>query len=143
MPILRRPLNLAIKRSRSIQARSSDQGPISTIKILDPGRKRFHRRCVSDYPLKDHYTRCESTVIASIGNFNVQITIKCFAFTVSVATTSREHCTYVLWFVGKVYPWPRIGLLSLGEAVWDEPAQYISMRAPETTRVVPNRESLS
>ena len=50
---------------------------------------------------------------------------------------------YVLCFVGKVYPWPRIGLLSLGEAVWDEPAQYISMRAPETTRVVPNRESLS
>ena len=49
---------------------------------------------------------------------------------------------YVLCFVGKVYPWPRIGLLSLGEAVWDEPAQYISMRAPETTRVVPNRESL-
>ena len=50
---------------------------------------------------------------------------------------------YVLCFVGKVYPWPRIGLLSLGEAVWDEPAQYISMRAPETTRVVLNRESLS
>ena len=50
---------------------------------------------------------------------------------------------FVLCFVGKVYPWPRIGLLSLGEAVWDEPAQYISMRAPETTRVVPNRESLS
>ena len=50
---------------------------------------------------------------------------------------------YVLCFVGKVYPWPRIGLLSLGEAVWDEPAQYISMWAPETTRVVPNRESLS
>ena len=45
---------------------------------------------------------------------------------------------YVLCFVGEVYPWPRIGLLSLGEAVWDEPAQYISMRAPETTRVVPN-----
>ena len=35
---------------------------------------------------------------------------------------------YVLCFVGKVYPRPRIGLLSLGEAVWDEPAQYISMR---------------
>ena len=50
---------------------------------------------------------------------------------------------YVLCFVGKVYPWPRIGLLSLGEAIWDEPAQYISMRGPETTRVVPNRESLS
>ena len=50
---------------------------------------------------------------------------------------------YMLCFVGKVYPWPRIDLLSLGEAVWDEPAQYISMRAPETTRVVPNRESLS
>ena len=43
---------------------------------------------------------------------------------------------YVLRFVGKVYPWPRIGLLSLGEAVWDEPAQYISMRALETTRVL-------
>ena len=26
------------------------------------------------------------------------------------------------------YPWPRIGLLSLGEAVLDESAQYISMR---------------
>ena len=50
---------------------------------------------------------------------------------------------YVLCFVGKVYPWPRIGLLSLGEAVWDKPAQYISMRALETTWVVPNRESLS
>ena len=50
---------------------------------------------------------------------------------------------YVLCFVGEVYPGSHIGLLSLGEAVWDEPAQYISMRAPETTRVVPNRESLS
>ena len=43
---------------------------------------------------------------------------------------------YVLYFVGKVYPWPRIGLLSLGEAVWDKQAQYISMRAPETTRYI-------
>ena len=50
---------------------------------------------------------------------------------------------YVLYFVGKVYPWPRIGLLPLGEAVWDEPAQYISMWAPEKTQVVPNWESLS
>ena len=32
--------------------RSSDQGPISTIKIFDPGRKRFHGRCVGDYPLQ-------------------------------------------------------------------------------------------
>ena len=31
--------------------RSSDQGPISTIKIFDPSRKRFHGRCVGDYPL--------------------------------------------------------------------------------------------
>ena len=31
---------------------------------------------------QDHYTRCESTMIASIGNFNVQMTIKPFAFTV-------------------------------------------------------------
>ena len=44
---------------------------------------------------------------------------------------------YVPYFVGEVYPWPRIGLLSLGGTVWDEPAQYISMRAPETTGVVP------
>ena len=51
---------------------------------------------------------------------------------------------YVLYFVGKVYLWPRISLLSLEEAVWDEPAPCnISMRAPETTRVVPDWESLS
>ena len=49
----------------------------------------------------------------------------------------------VLCFVGYVYPPPHFGLASLGEPIWDEPAQYISMRAPETTRVVPNRESLS
>ena len=41
-------------------------------------------------------------------------------------------------YVGLVYPRPRFGLLSRGEAVRDEPAQYISMRAPETTVVVPN-----
>ena len=33
---------------------------------------------------------------------------------------------YVLCFVGKVYLWPRIGLLSLGEAVWDEPAHTLA-----------------
>ena len=49
---------------------------------------------------------------------------------------------YVLCFVGKVYPWPHMGFLSLGEAVSDELAQYISMRALETTQVVPNWESL-
>ena len=32
-------------------------------------------------PCKDHYTHFESTVIASVRNFNVQITIKRFAFT--------------------------------------------------------------
>ena len=41
-------------------------------------------------------------------------------------------------YVGLVYPRPRFGLLSSGGAVRDEPAQYISMRAPETTAVVPN-----
>ena len=41
-------------------------------------------------------------------------------------------------YVGLVYPRPRFGLLSRGEAVRGEPAQYISMRAPETTVVVPN-----
>ena len=41
-------------------------------------------------------------------------------------------------YVGLVYPRPRFGLLSRGEAVRDEPAQYISMQAPETTVVVPN-----
>jgi len=30
---------------------SSDQGWFSPIKILDPGRKRFYRRRVCDYPL--------------------------------------------------------------------------------------------
>ena len=44
----------------------------------------------------------------------------------------------VVCYVGLVYPRPRFGLLSRGEAVRDEPAQYISMRAPETTVVVPN-----
>ena len=43
---------------------------------------------------------------------------------------------YVLRFVGKVYPRPCIGLLSLGEAIWDEPAQYISMRALETSFLI-------
>ena len=44
----------------------------------------------------------------------------------------------VVCYVGLVYPRPRFGLLSRGEAVRGEPAQYISMRAPETTVVVPN-----
>ena len=39
---------------------------------------------------------------------------------------------------GLVYLRPHFGLLSSGGAVWDEPAQYISMQAPETTVVVPN-----
>ena len=34
-----------------------------------------------------------------------------------------------------------IGFLSIGEAVSDEPAQYISMRAPETTRDSQYRDS--
>ena len=38
---------------------------------------------------------------------------------------------------------PYFGLLFHGEVVWDELAQYISMRAPVITPVVPNRESLS
>ena len=33
------------------------------------------------------------------------------------------------------------GLLFCGEAVWDKPAQYISMRSLEMTWVIPNRES--
>ena len=41
-------------------------------------------------------------------------------------------------YVSLVYPRPHFGLLSRWEAVRDEPAQYISMRAPETTAVVPN-----
>ena len=45
----------------------------------------------------------------------------------------------VVCYVGLVYPRPRFGLLSRGEAVRGEPAQYISMRAPETTVVVPNK----
>ena len=44
----------------------------------------------------------------------------------------------VVCYVGLVYPRPHFGLLSRGEAVRGEPAQYISMRAPETTVVVPN-----
>ena len=43
----------------------------------------------------------------------------------------------VVCYVGLVYPRPHFGLLSRGEAVRDEPAQYISMRAPETI-VTPN-----
>ena len=41
-------------------------------------------------------------------------------------------------YVGLVYSRPHFGFLSRGEAVRDEPAQYISMRPPETTTVVPN-----
>ena len=37
---------------------SSDQGKFSVIKQLDPGRKWFHRRYVSDYPLYDQYKIC-------------------------------------------------------------------------------------
>ena len=44
----------------------------------------------------------------------------------------------VVCYVGLVYPQPHFSLLSRGEAVRDEPAQYISMQAPETTMVVPN-----
>ena len=44
----------------------------------------------------------------------------------------------VVCYVGLVYPRPRFGLLPRGEAVRDEPAQFISMQAPETTMVVPN-----
>ena len=36
-----------------------------------------------------------------------------------------------------VYLWPYSGLLSRGEVIWDEPT-HISMRAPDTTGVVPN-----
>ena len=39
----------------------------------------------------------------------------------------------VVCYVGMVYPRSHFGLLSRGEAVRDEPAQYISMRAPKTT----------
>ena len=48
----------------------------------------------------------------------------------------------VVCYVGLVYPRPHFGLPLLGEAVRDEPAQYISMRAPETT-VTPNKLSSS
>ena len=41
-------------------------------------------------------------------------------------------------YVSLVYLRPHFGLLSRGEAVRDELAQYISMQAPETTVVVPN-----
>ena len=44
----------------------------------------------------------------------------------------------VVCFIDLVYPLPHFGLLSRGEAVRGEPAQYISMWAPETTMVVPN-----
>ena len=43
----------------------------------------------------------------------------------------------VVCYVGLVYPRPHFGLFSRGEAVRDEPAQCISMRAPETFAVVP------
>ena len=43
-----------------------------------------------------------------------------------------------VYFVGLVYPLPHFGLLSHVEEVQDEPAQNVSMRAPETTAVVPN-----
>ena len=51
--------------------------------------------------------------------------------------TSRisPWCATLVW---SIYPRPRFGLLLRGEAVRVEPAQYISMRAPETTVVVPN-----
>ena len=51
--------------------------------------------------------------------------------------------SYEPYFVGLVYRRPRFVLLSRGEAIRDEPAQCISMQAPETTRVIPNTESLS
>ena len=44
----------------------------------------------------------------------------------------------VVCYVCLVYPQPHFGLLSCGEAVRDELAQNISMRAPETTAVIPN-----
>ena len=54
-------------------------------------------------------------------------------------SASCRTCNYtVVCYVGLVYPWPHFGLLSRGEAVRDEPAQYISIQAPETTVVVPN-----
>ena len=34
------------------------------------------------------------------------------------------------------------GLLLCGEMAWGDPAQYISIETPETTAVIPNRESL-
>ena len=43
----------------------------------------------------------------------------------------------VVCYVGLVYPRPHFGLLSRGEAVRDEPAQYISMRAPDSVRKRP------
>ena len=44
----------------------------------------------------------------------------------------------VVCYIGLVYPRPHFRPPLRGEAVRNEPAQYISMRAPETTAVVPN-----
>ena len=46
--------------------------------------------------------------------------------------------SYMLCFVGYVYRRPYCSLLSRGEAIRDDLAQYISMQAPEMTQVVPN-----
>ena len=75
----------------------------------------------------------------SISHFNRNC--NCCTSRASTALFSSAHSRLTsqisLWcaiYVGLVYPQPHFGLLSRGEAVRDEPAQYISMRAP----VVPN-----
>ena len=55
-----------------------------------------------------------------------------------VKNHNNNNIMNVMCYVGLVYPRPHFGLLSRGEAVRNEPAQYISMLAPETTVVVPN-----
>jgi len=57
------PLNSRrIKRSRASEW--SDQGRFSPIKILDPGRKRFYRQGVYDYPLHKEFQ--PSTLIIAL-----------------------------------------------------------------------------
>ena len=76
---------------------------------------------------KNHNNECEQTG---------------FGQSTALFSSARSRMTSRIspWcsYVGLVYPRPHFGLLSRGEAVRDEPAQYISMRAPERTAVVPN-----
>ena len=53
----------------------------------------------------------------------------------------RAPCSLTSWVSTYYTPRPYFDLLSRGEAIRDKPAQYISMGARVSVRIVPNMEA--